>query len=174
MAVQQKQIIYIPHVFPHGNWREFGGLQGMKKYMRKVFAGKEEDGTLTLGCVKKVDMVDNTSKTSMLVDYSAFVHIIPSNSETCKTILTKLSEGRNHRFVHNSGRGFYWDLILSDKSQLKRLSDKCVQTSIPPPSPSNVSVTTCQTDQLDEVIDSFDCLSCEHERPAKRRRMESD
>lgn len=164
-------VLYIPHVFPWGNWREFGGAPGMKKYLRKVFACLDETSSIIkIGTVKHVDIVLNKKTSSMLDDYCAFVRFVPSNSEYCAKILSTITKDDKFRFYHNQSRGFYWDFYLSDRDTVKQVQDRAVQTV---QVQSHVSAPTISstTDALDSLCNRMDELRCDG-RPTKRQRME--
>jgi hypothetical protein len=167
----QVVVVYIPHVFPCGNWQEFGGAPGMKKYLRKAFSGHEEGSSvMKIGTVKHVDIVLNKKTSSMLNDYCAFVRFMPSNSEYCAKILSTITKDDKFRFFHNQSRGFYWDFYLSDRDAVKQVQDRAVQTV---QVATNVSSATKSdpTDSLDSLCHRIGELHCDG-RPTKRQRME--
>jgi len=164
-------VVYIPHVFPFGNWREFNGAPGMKKYLRKAFSSHDEGSSeLKIGTVKHVDIVLNKKTSSMLEDYCAFVRFVPSNSDYCVKVLSTITKDNKFRFYHNQSRGFYWDFYLSDREVVKQVQDRAVQT---------VHVATHvlgaadpnTTDVLDSLCSRMDELFCDG-RAKKRQRME--
>jgi len=133
-------VFYIPHVFPCGNWREFGGVSGMKKYIRMAFSGDESPpGEMKIGLVKHIDIVQNKKTTSMIDDYCAFVRFVPSGSEFSIKLLSNVDKDKKFRFFHNQQRGFYWDFYLSSRGKRQReeetmeticsaINDLCVGT----------------------------------------------
>lgn len=164
-------VLYIPHVFPCGNWREFGGAPGMKKYLKKAFSGKEKGSTfMKIGIVKHVDIVPNKTNTSMLVDYCAFVRFVPSSSEYCAKILSTITKDNKFRFYHNQSRGFYWDFYLSDRQAVKQVQDKAVQT-VQLQTHASAPTISNTTDVLDGLCNKMNELYC-NGRPQKRQRTE--
>ena len=163
-------VLYIPHVFPYGNWREFGGAPGMKKYLKKAFSGQKDGSSfMKIGIVKHVDIVPNKN-TSMLVDYCAFVRFVPSGSDHCAKILSTITKDNKFRFYHNQIRGFYWDFYLADRQAVRQVQDKAVQTvqfltHVSAPTISNT------TDALDGLCTKMNELYC-NGRPQKRQRTE--
>jgi len=163
-------VFYIPHVFPCGNWREFGGAPGMKKYIRKAFSFQDEGcESMKIGVVKHVDIVLNKKTNLFLEDYCAFVRFVPSGSEYCGKILSNITKDNKFRFYHNQSRGFYWDFYLSDREVAKQFQDRAVQTV---QVPTNVSASTISntTDTLDNLCSRMDELSCDG-RAKKRQRL---
>lgn len=164
-------VIFIPHVFPYGNWREFGGALGMKKYLKKTFASQEKSSTLIkIGIVKHMDIVLNKKTSSMLEDYCAFVRFIPSGSEYCAKILSIISQDNKFRFYHNQSRGFYWDFYLSNKETAQKVQDKAVQT-VQVATILSTSTGTTSQDNLDILCNKLNELYFDG-RAKKRQRLE--
>lgn len=166
-------VFYIPHVFPAGNWREFGGAPGMKKYIRKAFSYQDEgSSSMKIGIVKHVDIILNKKNGSMLDDYSAFVRFVPSDSEYSLKLLSSVTKDNKIRFYHNQSRGFYWDFYLSDRDAVKQVQDRAIQTV----EASKITTTTySQANTTEETLDMLcsrmDGLYCDG-RSKKRQRIE--
>ena len=124
--------VYIPHVFPNGRWKEFGGIAGMKNYIRKTFAslgssGVDErgeiDDSLQIGFVKQVELVPAKGKKAgcMYVhnDYAAFIRFIPSNTDVARSLCESVLADERYKLVHNVKKGYYWTLLLGDKHREK-------------------------------------------------------
>jgi len=156
-------VIYIPHVFPCGNWREFGGAPGMKRYIRKAFSS-QDDSSLAIGKVKHIDIVLNKKSGLMLEDYCAFIRFIPSESEYSLKLLSNVSKDNKFRYYHNQARGFYWDFYLSEREAVKQVQDIGVQTIQEPT--TNISIPS-DIDSVDLLCSKMDGLYCN--KPAKKR-----
>jgi hypothetical protein len=192
--------VYIPHVFPNGRWKEFGGIAGMKNYIRKTFAslgssGVDESGeiddSLQIGFVKQVELVPAKGKKAgcMYVhnDYAAFIRFIPSNTDVARSLCQSVLADERYKLVHNVKKGYYWTVLLGDKHREKadrkrggkigkgKVGNENVKrTHESSHSPQSISSPTSKDTENrvsgQDICDAFESLTVES-RPLKRRRL---
>lgn len=135
--------VYIPFLANVPKCGPYGGYGGLKKYVKKAFAKSDIDGAMTLGTVKKVDIVirkadkpilsaplansmmidDNGISTNDSVVVSAYVKFVPSMTKSCSRLISEINSHDGLRFIHNTTKSLFWNIYLQRKQRIIATTD---------------------------------------------------
>lgn len=166
--------VYIPFLASVSRRGPCGGYGRLKRYVAKVFARPDSNGAMTLGTVKKVEIVVTkavSDGSSMSADdekgfvASAFVKFVPSGTKACAKLMDEIDSDDGLRLVHNASRLLFWN-IHRQKKQAKQSPEVVC------PLCGNVcKEELCGTSRhrdIDDVLDALSELTCD-DGPGKKR-----
>lgn len=170
--------VYIPFLANVPKRGPCGGFGRLKRYIAKVFAKPDGNGSMTLGTVKKVEIIvskqpANGSKMAMddekMFVASAFVKFVPSGTKACLKMVDEINSDDGLKLVHNTNKLLFWNIHRQKK-----------QVQAPPGSVCPMCGHVCQEnicgssrprEEINDVLKAFGDLTCDDEPGKKRMRM---
>jgi len=180
---RQKVGVYIPFITTVSERGPFGGYGRLKRYIAKVFAKPDADGAMTLGVVKKVEIIVNKNRrhheeNSMAMGdedaepsrhtASAFVTFVPSGTKASSRLVDEINSDDGLRLIHNQKKMLFWNIHRQRKQQQSEvhgvICPLCGNTS------KDASCGGNRHQGDDDVLAAFSRLSCDDEPGRKRMR----
>lgn len=167
--------VYIPFLANVPKRGPCGGFGRLKRYIAKVFAKPDGNGAMTLGTVKKVEIIVSMQRSKMAMDdekqfvASAFVKFVPSGTKACLRMIDEIDSDEGLKLVHNTSKLLFWNVHRQKKKNQIASGSVC-------PLCGHVCQTeicgkTRSREEINDVMAAFGALTCDDEPGKKRIRM---
>ena len=181
--VREKIGAYIPFITTVSERGPFGGYGRLKRYIAKVFAKPDADGAMTLGGVKKVEIIVNKNRrhheeSSMAMGdenaepsrhvASAFVTFVPSGTKACSRLVDEINSDDGLRLIHNQRKMLFWNIHRQRKQQESTVPG--IVCPLCGTMNKDVSCRNSRHNGDDDVLTAFSRLTCDDEPGRKRMR----
>lgn len=170
--------VYIPFLANVPKRGPCGGFGRLKRYIAKVFAKPDGNGSMTLGTVKKVEIIvskqpANGSKMAMddekMFVASAFVKFVPSGTKACLKMVDEINSDDGLRFVHNTNKLLFWNVHRQKKQIQSTAGSVCPLCGNV--CQENICGSSRPREEINDVLKAFGDLTCDDEPGKKRMRM---
>lgn len=174
--LEQQVCVYIPNVVNYREITKLGGLSLLKRKICEAFAKRDSDGAMSLGVVKKVELVKKIVKaddTMMTEDglvslsskpnphkniVSAYIRFVPSNTKAATRRIQQIRCDEGLKYMYDEKRMAYWVILEQRKSKNRSKCPNCGQNQ--------------ETNKMNmDMADLFDRLTCDDGPSKKRHRI---
>lgn len=182
---QQPINVFIPFLANVPKNGPTGGFGKLKRYISKIFAKSDANGAMTLGTVKKVEIVvkkrtdnmyaknitfiANKSEIEAFVA-TAYIRFIPAGTRASQILIDEINSENGLKLVHNTSKDLFWVIYRQRKDNLptqQPISSTCKSC---PLCGHHIDSKLIKTDVVDEIMNAFDNLTCDENISRKRTR----